>query len=563
MNFLLQKLEAHLDEHSLLGGEELFAADAVERLAEVEKHLWLAWVEGYEVEVQITPSRVVGGSCDCPRFAQEGRCEHLAAALLALRRKQAESKAPPRPLSPKKTAPANRKLTTGLVLEHVSKEELIAFVREYARANRNFAIDLKARFASSVAHLDPREKYDQLLESTISAMRKADRSFTARGSQRVLSVLEELDQQAVQAIEEGNLTEAVSIAQSIIEKTVPILRKAKGQEDKIRHYIHQAFDQLDRILRLGPAPALRQALWDYGMAEYSKLVYRSQGIDLLFFKFLLRCAQEPSQLERLMAVLEQQGEKYENEKRPEAPLLLLQLQALEKAGQHQAAQQLMEYNLSQPDVLRYAIGQAREKGQRPRVKALAITGLKLSPAPAWKAELQAMLLEMALADQEQPEINLYSLERFLDTLQFSYFEQARSHADPARWPAQVEAVLQQLLEQPYSANRRNTIARILAEEGQLERLMAYAEEANSLDLLLQAGSYLLPAFPERLAVLHRQLLSDYVKNHLGRQTSRKVREVLTHLQEIGAASLADELIHGFRAAYPERHSLMEELSRLK
>jgi hypothetical protein len=564
MNFLLQKLESHIDELSLIGGEELLEAGAVEQLSEAEKHLWLAIVEGYEVEVQVTPSRVVGGTCECMRFREEGGCEHLAAALLALRRKQEDKKAQQRQKERPAAAPAaGGKLTTGIVLEHVSKEDLIEFVREYARANRNFAIDLKARFASAVAHIDPREKYAQLLESTINGVRKPDRSLTSRGGQRVLSVLEELQQQAVQAVEEGNFTETACIAQSIIEKATPILKKAKGQEEQIRTYIHQAFGNLERVIRRRPAPAMLRELWGYSMAEYGKLAYRSQGIDLLFFKLLLLLAQEAEQMEELLLTLEQHRSKYQHEKRPEAPLLLLQLQALEKAGRADQAKQLMEYNLSQPDILQYAIKQAREKGLIPRVKALAMTGLKLGPPSALKAELEEMLLQMAEAGREKADINYYSLERFLDTLQFPYFEKARRHATKARWTEQVDEVLHQLRTRPYSAACRNTIARIYAEEGRFELLMDYAEELNSLDLLQQVGGCLLETFQDRLFHLYRRLLADYAKNHLGRQTSRKIREVLAHLQEIGAGTLAEELIQGFRATYPERHSLMEELALLE
>lgn len=562
MNFPLQKLESHIDETSLAEGEALLEAGAVEHLSELEKHLWLAVVEGWEAEVQVSPSRVLAGACECPRFRAQGMCEHLAALLLALRRRLQDRQEERRQEQHrKKVQERPRKLTTGIVLDHVSKEELIDFVREFARTNRNFAIALKARFASAVSGIESKDKYLQLLDSTINAVRKADRTITLRGSQKLASVLDELQQQTIQAIDEADYTEAAHIAQSIIEKVAPVLKKTKGREEDIRAYIDKAFDNLLRLVGRRPAPSLLNELRDYTLGEYGKLAYRTSGIDQSFFRLLLLLCQEPLHEQELLEALEGQKEKYQAEGRPLAPLLLLQLNTLEKAGRATEARQLMEYNLSQPDVLQYAIEQARSRGQIPRVKALAITGLKLGMPAGVKSGLEEMLLQLAEAEQDLPEVNRYAIGRFLDTLEFSYFEKARSAAGSG-WAEQVDGMLKQLLSQPYSARGRNAIARIYAAENRLENLMAFVEQSGSLDLLQLVGQHLLETFRERLSYLYRRLLADYLKNHLGRKASQRIREVLTHLYEIGAETLAEELAEEFRSKYPERHSLMEELELL-
>lgn len=95
MNFPLQNIETYLDEESLLLGESLLEAGSVEDLREVDKHLWVAKVndrQGYEVEVKLSPSRVLAATCDCDRYRDIGICEHLAAAILLLRRRQQEKK---------------------------------------------------------------------------------------------------------------------------------------------------------------------------------------------------------------------------------------------------------------------------------------------------------------------------------------------------------------------------------------------------------------------------------------------------------------------------------------
>lgn len=557
MNFLLQKLESHIGEDALIEGENLLETGAVDGLFELEKHLWLAAVEGYEVELKVSPSKVLGGTCECEHFAAEGICEHLAAVMMALRRRQQAGER--KPEKTRKAPPSPQKLTTGIVLDNVSLEELAEFVRDYAKANRNFAIALKARFASTVSQIDSKEKYLQLLDSIIKAVRKPDRSISVRGSQRLLDVLEELQQQAGQAILEMAFLDAAFICQSIIEKITPILKKAKGKQRELQREVGRAFDNLHRLVEKKPAPSLLQSLWDYCIQEYSKLAYRTNGIDLLFFKLMVQLAQDDAQQENLLEALQAYKEKYREEGRPAAPLMLIELSALERAGQAEEARRLMESNLMQHDVLLYAIQQAVVKGQIPRVKALAITGLRFDMPPEVKARLEEMLLQLAEKDEEQGDINQYALQRFVDTQDFRYYEKARQAAGPD-WPEQVEATLGHFQQLPYAPSRRNTIARILAEEGLHDRLMDYAEEVQSLDLLQEFAPSLIGGQRERLLQLYRSLLTDFLRNHLGRKTSQRIREALQRLHEIGAEDMALQLVEEFRAQYPERHSLMEELA---
>ena len=557
MNFLLQKLESHIDEGALIEGESLLEAGAANGLFELEKHLWLATVDGHEVELKVSPSKVLGGTCECERFAEEGMCEHLAALMMAVRRKQQAHKQ--KREQEKKESQGPRKLTTGIVLDNVNLEELAEFVRDYAKANRNFAIALKARFASIVTEIGGNEKYMQLLESTIKAVRKLDRSISMRGSQRLIKVLEELHLQADHGILERDFLEAAFICQSIIEKVTPVLKKAKGKQRELKRDVTRAFENLHRLLEKNPAPTLIRSLWEYGLQEYNKLVYRNSGVDLLFFKLMVELAQEPGQQETLLEALRNYKEKYQEENRPVAPLMLIELSALERAGRPEEARQLMESNLTQPDVLLYAIQQAIAKGQIPRVKALAITGLRFELPPEVKARLEEMMLQLAEQDEEPEEVNRYALLRFLDTQHFAYLEKARQAAGPG-WPQQVEEVLAHFQEQPYAPSRRNTIARILAEEGLHGRLMSYAEQVQSLDLLQEFAPYLISDHRERLLELYRQLLTDFLRNHLGRKTSQRIREALQRLHEIGAGNMAVLLVEEFRSQYPERHSLMEELA---
>jgi hypothetical protein len=561
MNFLLRQIEGAVDECSWTQGEQLVENNAVQKLEEPEKELWVAEVEQYETEVRLKGQKVLEGTCECERYLDIGLCGHIVATLLVLRR-QLQNRKSERQKKKQQRQKQPQKLTTKTVLENVELEELASFVREYARTNRNFAIALKARFASAVEAMDSQDKYAQLLDTTIKAVRKSDREITLRGSQRLLKVLTELKRQSEAAQAEGDFLTVAVIAKTIIGKITPLLRKTSGKKAALRQHVTDAFDILHQLLAQQPAPRLKQQLWAYALEEHGKRTFRSQQIDLYFFKLMLQLAQDTQQLSTLLEKLDEHIDTYEQEDRPLAPLLLQKVSTLEKAGREEAARQLMERNLTQPDVLEYAIRQAQGKQQTHRVKALAQTGLRLDPPQGTRGRLEKLLLDIAQREDDQTAIVQYALLRFYDTLDLQYYQLARQHSLPSDWPAIVEEVWAKLEALPFSQKLRDTRARLLILEEDWSGLMAYTEALESLDLLAFADEHLLPRFPQRTKQLYEALIREYARHHLGRQTARRIRNALERLQLIGAAPLARRLLDDFRGNYGERHTLMEELRGL-
>ncbi|RMF29260.1 MAG: SWIM zinc finger family protein, partial [Bacteroidetes bacterium] len=177
MNFPLKNLELHLPEECLVLAERLVEEHGVEELRETEKHLWVGWVAGLEVEVQVSPSKVLAASCECEEFQGQGMCPHVGAVLFALRREQQQRKERKRTRKP-----PTRRLTVNAVIEQAPPEELLAFVRQYAKTNRAFALALKARFAGAVSTPDEREKYSRLLETALQGHRDEKDNITFRGA---------------------------------------------------------------------------------------------------------------------------------------------------------------------------------------------------------------------------------------------------------------------------------------------------------------------------------------------------------------------------------------------
>ena len=295
MNFPLSEVELYLNESSLVQGEWLLEQGRVGHLRETERHLWLSEVSDgavWEVEMRISPSKVQQASCECAAFRSDKQCAHLAAALLALRRllndRQAEKQAA---RVQKKERPV-RTLDTQSILNNIRADDLADFVRQYARSNRAFAVALKTRFATDVPTLDNKAKFSELLDSAIGMARKADYSISHRGAGKIAAVADEMLSQAKQAIAQRHWADAADMAQSIIEKLTPLLRKAGERQVLLREAIRQSFQILLDIPAspVPPPPDLKDALWHYAAEESKKLLYRNNDLDRPFFRLLAALA---------------------------------------------------------------------------------------------------------------------------------------------------------------------------------------------------------------------------------------------------------------------------------
>jgi hypothetical protein len=560
MNFPLQNIEVYLDEESLLRGESLLESGSVEDMREVEKNLWVAKVHDgrrYEVEVKLSPSRVMAATCDCDRYHDIGICEHLAATMFLLRRRQQEKKQ--RRQAQQKHGKTTKKLTTGAVLDSVSHEELIAFVRQYAKTNRNFALALKTRFAPQVSVEESKDKYLQLLDSAISMARKVDQGISFRGSQKIYKVLVEIEHQIEEAVANRYFRESFHIIQSIIEKITPIIKKIDHKRAEIGEQLDHSFRSLKSIIQENPPPALLTEIWKYGLEECTKLRYRNQQLDRRFFQLLLSLAVDRDQQEELAGKLDEVLRKYEYEGRNPAAILLLLLQILETMREQERIQALMDRYLGEPDILLYAVRHAMQHQDYRKAKLLADQGRRKKLRPPVQAELEETLLHIAQAEGDKDAIVRLSIQRLLESYDVDYLANvAKICGDD--WPRRREEIITQLRTRPFTLEREELIGKVYARDQQWEMLLQHLTQTRSLELLRHFDRLLLPTRRQEVYQLYRQLLTEYLQNHLGPKPSGQIRMVLQHLENIKAGDLVEELVEQFRNKYPERHTLMEELS---
>ena len=198
-------------------GEKLLDDQKMTSLYESERNLWVAAIDGFEIEMQITPSRVKACSCECEVFIRGKMCGHIAAGLLALRKQISENK---NELAGQRSKNKTyQKLTVNAILDQVGGDELSSFIRHYARGNRNFSIALKTRFAGSVAMFDNTEKYRQVISSVVKSSRNKNDRISAPGAKQILATAVDLLGQSTDSIALEHYIDCWSVLQVLVGKS--------------------------------------------------------------------------------------------------------------------------------------------------------------------------------------------------------------------------------------------------------------------------------------------------------------------------------------------------------
>ncbi|MEM1322191.1 MAG: SWIM zinc finger family protein [Bacteroidota bacterium] len=562
MNYRLDDIELVIDDAYFEVAEGLLAEGKVLERQELDNHLWVFKIEDeqvFEVEIQISPSRVKACTCDCGAYAENGICVHIVTALLCLRQEVRQRKAK-KAAQKQKPEPA-QKLTTNAILRQVDAEALRSFVAQYARNNRSFALALKARFGSLIPLASGSDPYAQLLDSIIRPLTRDGRRLSTKGVRQIAAMLEQLLQQAEEAASLQEHQVVFDILHALFNKVGPVISMTDKGREQLVALLQKALELLRRLLMEPLAPQMQEQIWQFALAKSTYGAFFTSGISLELLRLLLPLANSRERQDGLYAAIEQGKEQRQRSKQQLIDYLLLELQLLEQSGQKERSTQLIQDNLMQPEILLLTIEQAMLAADYPQAQRLAEQGLASTSTTEIHYRLRDQLLQIAIIEGQQAEIKTLALACLLDTYDFKYFKLLKAQGTE-NWSQEREQLIHDLRQRPYTLAQRDLIAAIFVAEQDFEQLMAYIQSIESIDLLMQYDERLLAQYRPTVYSSYKQLLHNYLSNHLGRQSSQKTRQIIEHLYQIEADDLAKELVQHFRAQYASRHSLMEELQGL-
>ena len=557
MNFPIEYIELYVEDGLIELAENLLAKNSALNLLQVEKNLWSAFIKldkEYETEVKLVNKKVNRYSCDCETYSKKGICPHIVATLLKLREKITSEK--------KVEVKARRKtkLNTNIILSEVSHEDLVKFVKEYAKKNRNFALDLKTKFASQVPGTEHSDVYNQLLTSAITIYKNKDGAVNQRGLKQITQVLEELIKQADDYLALKRYTESYPILQSVLNK-VPLLIKYDVDGILLRIY-RKTFALVQEIIKKDVSPQFKKNIFSFLIEDIPIRSVFDNYLETELLTTLLDLSLLISETNSLYASLEDWKTNLPLNKSNLVNILVLNIKLLEKENKHKEAQQLIDDNLSEPSILFIALAEAKKQGDWNKINQIALSSLKKVNNIEHRSLIHDVLFDAACELKHKKDIQKYGTLRFLEAYDFKFIDSVIEGKSEAYIKELYLDLIEQLQAQTYSKSKRNSIAEIYFRLGDIKALFAYIEKLGSLELIQIFDQRLLPKKKRQVYPLYKKLVLNYLNNHLGRIPAQKIASLIQHLKSIGAHDLVYDLTSLLKDEYSERHSLMDEISFL-
>ncbi len=561
LNFSLDKLELYLDDDILLGADALMNAQKLVSLTEVEKNLFLArFTEGadlVETEVQLIGTKVKVATCECADFHEKEICSHIGAALLTLlERRNVKSEArKATTLKAAQNADAPPKLTIPNILKRIEAQQLIEFIADYARNDKQFALALKTRFASDLSSGTVEEHYKTLIDNTLRSVKNPKGRITPKGWQQVFTMIDELRQKAETLFKGGELSHCFDV----IKVTLPLVHRLMRTSESPKSKIERRQVQLTEILRgydeLLVSPELSQQMWDFILNEYNQNC--RQEFSTRLFDALLKNADSDARVENLLHIIDGQIIACRQFLEIKDRLMTQKVQVLQKSGRVAEASALILSVSANPDVLLFAVQNALTNNDFELAKSLCQNGLKIfKNNPIARETLEENLLTIAESQSDTEGVYFYGERRLLATFRYEFYTRLKKISLTQQKKLDL---IQKLENQTYRIEKRDLLAAIYFEEQLLDKLTGMITEMQSLELLRRYGVDLYKIDTESTVELHKKVIYEYLFTHLGRPPAQRIRQVLESLIARGGRALAERLKSDLKRNFPERYSLNEEL----
>lgn len=557
MNYPLEYIELYVDDKLIELAEKLLAKGSSFNLMQIERNLWSAFIKlekEYETEIKLVNKKVNRYSCECDAFSKDKICPHIVATLFKLREKLSEKKVP------EKKVKSRSKLNTNIILSEVNHQDLVKFVKEYAKKNRNFALDLKTKFASSMPGTEHADTYDQLLASAFSMYKNKDGGVNQRGLKQLASVFTELISQAEDYLALKRYTEAYPILQSVLYKA-PLLIKY-DKEENMSFIFLQVLGLVEKIITQDISPEFKRNIFNFLIEDIPLRSIFEFNLETEYLKILLDLGMMISETEIIYENIEEWKKTIQLSKHNLANILVLNVKLLEKEKKFKEAEKMIDENLANPSILFIAIEEAKKNGDWKKIKQISLTSLNKVENARHKGMIHDVLFEAACNLENESDKEKYAIIRFLESYDFKYIDALIEDNSTEYATKLYSNLIDSLEQQTYSKSKRNSIAEIYFRNGDSKSLFAYIKKLGSLELIQMFDQRLLPKKKRQIYPLYKHLILNYLSNHLGRVPAQKIASLIQHLKSIGAHDLAYDITGFLKDEYAERHSLMDEISFL-
>ena len=532
-------------------GEDYYADDAVDSLEwDGETVTATVWgTEKYAVEIDIADGRVDGMYCSCP-YAEEDNCKHMAAVLFAV----SEDDFPAPEQQPRRTDETSLKDA----VESLSAPDMRALLRKFARKYPDIAEQVMLKTAGRVTDGQVQEWMRRIV-GLGDKHSERDGYISYRAARAYIRDMKALLNEKIDILLEcGMPSEA-------FELTCKALSEASGGyvddfDGGVGSLWRTCAEHWKNILS-HMTPEEKNKAFDWLQENYRRWPVSHDILDdFLFWDSKPDAAfQEPEFLRRKLELLDAQSAKSEEGSYAMESCVSYRLDIMKKLS------------MSADEIERYEGEHYRIRSVRQRLLNAALKENRLEDAvkilrdskkidvkspgyiDKYSEKLMELYRELNRTDDLREEL-LFQLEHVRQD-DLRYVEALKEVTPQEQWPMLRERLL--------SMETLSWVkGEILEMDGLYERLFRYATSGKSMVFMDKFAATLGEKRPKETLIFYVDCLREDMKSASNQKRYAEFVKRLKPLSGLpGGAEAAASLAQEWRAAYPRRRAMLEELKK--
>jgi len=569
MKIPLNQFEQYIEETILKRGLSYFKSGYVGEPEEITQGVYEAIVSGsedYHVDLKIKSGIITEYTCTCP-YDIGPVCKHVAAVLFYLQQDVLELKPKVIPLQKAKEKAAAKKVKKKTIaeqindmLEKITHDELKQFILEKAKIDLSFRNTFLSSFAYQNAH-ESKELYAKQVKSILRTASGRDGFIYWNQAVGVGKLVSELLATAQKQSENKNYKSAIFATTAVMEEMTAALQFADDSNGDIGGNIDYAFEILYDMAKEKLPEEIRTLFFEYCLSAFEKRIYSGWNWHLGLLQIASEIISNAEEAQRILACLDKvQHSEYEREE-----VQRIKFKIIKKTKGEKEADKFIGQNLSNPSFRRDAISKVLKNKNYEKAISIAKDGVKSDEKnkPGLAKEWYDWLLKIAEAQKDKEKIIEYARLLFIDNFRHEqdYYQLMKNNIEPGSWNLFVEDIIKDI-----TLKKRwldfDLIAKIYIREEWWSRLLALIKQNPSLSYIENYEKYLSENYSDELVKLYALAVVSQMSHSTGRSHYQTACKYLRRMIKLGGRESVEKIISDFRAQYPQRRALMEELNRV-
>ncbi len=570
MTLRLSNFEQQIDPKILQRGYEYFKDGCVTDVDDLGDGDYEATVEGsetYTVSLHIEGDEVTDYECDCP-YDWGPVCKHVAAVLFYLQKDLLETEEPSQKKKRSKPKKESEAAQFKQLLTQLSADELKAFLSDVCAQDKS----LRRLFITKhISRLYPESKelYDKQVEKLIETYTDRDGFIGYHESSQLGSAVYELVEDAKRCVEAGKKQKALYMSEAIIEGMIQVIDYADDSNGEIGGCLEEAFEVLEELAQADLDKSLHTEMFRWLLQHYKAKTMKGWDWHNDLMRIAISMVKTEAEKKRIRTDLEQikpTGECWDWDYEHTQDL---KLQLIRQTEDEAAVLRFMEANLDNSDFRKELLEKAMREKDYDRAEQLANEGVEKDKekAPGLAEDWRDYLLQIYQATHRTEKVINLARHFFVDRSgrhqpRESYYKLLKSLIPQEQWQKYVDDLIADINKKSRWDWDYERTAEIYIWEEQWDNLFDLLRKYPSFYRIEEAEKYLADDHAEDLAMMYRNLIIDYMPDHVGRDHYQMVCKYLRRMAKLGYKPMALELAASLKAQYRNRRALLEELARV-